>query len=105
MLEVVALHESALAQSGRSDALNRCPLLGVKRTLPTQLRPHTGDVQNEHAAARSFVIDTDENVFKNTNGCGTQSGLGIVNKRAQITPGAPQCFSADGAPKGQKRGD
>ena len=62
---------------------------GGKADITKATLTHMGDVQNEHAAARSFVIDTDENVFKNTNGCGTQSGLGIVYKRAQITSRAP----------------
>ena len=75
---------------------------GGKADIACATTTAQGDVQNEHAAARSFVIDTDENVFKNTTGCGTQSGLGIVYKRTQITSDALQRCLIDCAAKRQE---
>jgi hypothetical protein len=59
-------------------------------------------VQSENAAARSFVIDANKNVFQNANGPRVQCGARIVDKSAQIISGAPQRGLIDCAAKRQK---
>jgi hypothetical protein len=59
-------------------------------------------VQSENAAARSFVIDANKNVFQNANGPRVQCGVRIVDKSAQIISGAPQRGLIDCAAKRQK---
>jgi hypothetical protein len=55
-----------LAQSRHPDRRGECPL-SAKAEMACAITTHSGNVQHEHAAARSCVIDTGENVFKNTN--------------------------------------